>query len=519
MNRKELIAELIKSLGEDLTREGLKDTPKRADEAWDHLFSGYGKKPEDVLTVFDNEGYDEMILVKNIEFYSTCLPGNQLVNSVEGAKRAREIKLNEELWTLEDGCPVKTRVSEISTYKADSIVTVILTSGKKIRVTVDHPIQTDHGWVEAGRLKPGSLVECVNPQTLSRRRYQLNFNYDLGYVLGAIASDGSIQDNRRVCLEVGERFFVEKFQKALLGAFDLRAKIENIKKPSGFLKKIIPQYRVRFVSSEVGMWLIRLLHLPENLGSRSKTKSFHLPQVTLIDKEIMQGFLDGYCDGDGTPCGRSGGFAVLSSNSVFLKELAKVLETPVMKRAIGSSVEAVYVSKNWWKKAWFGKQGYENRSVSLCLSQSTFVPVKSVEIVKKKTKVYAFKCSPHSTFLVSGVLTHNCEHHMLPFFGRAHIAYIPRDKIIGLSKIPRLVEIFSRRLQNQERLTTQIADALQDLLDPKGVGIVIEAKHFCMMARGVEKQMSEVTTSTLKGLFKERPATREEFLRLIGRPN
>ena len=109
----------------------------------------------------------------------------------------------------------------------------------------------------------------------------------------------------------------------------------------------------------------------------------------------------------------------------------------------------------------------------------------------------------------------HCEHHMLPFFGRAHIAYIPRDKIIGLSKIPRLVEIFSRRLQNQERLTTQIADALQELLDPKGVGIVIEAKHFCMMARGVEKQMSEVTTSTLKGLFKERPATREEFLRLI----
>lgn len=179
MNRKELIAELIKSLGEDLTREGLKDTPKRASEAWNHLFSGYGKKPEDVLTVFDNEGYDEMILVKDIEFYSTC------------------------------------------------------------------------------------------------------------------------------------------------------------------------------------------------------------------------------------------------------------------------------------------------------------------------------------------------EHHVQAFFGKAHVAYIPKDKIIGLSKIPRLVEIFARRLQNQERLTTQIAEALEGLLAPKGVAVVLEAKHFCMMARGVEKQMSEVITSTLKGLFKERPATREEFLRLI----
>lgn len=109
----------------------------------------------------------------------------------------------------------------------------------------------------------------------------------------------------------------------------------------------------------------------------------------------------------------------------------------------------------------------------------------------------------------------HCEHHMLPFFGRAHIAYIPKEKIIGLSKLPRLVEIFSRRLQNQERLTTQIAEALLSLLDPKGVGVVIEAKHFCMMARGVEKQMSEVTTSSLKGLFKKNPSTREEFLRLI----
>ncbi len=110
-----------------------------------------------------------------------------------------------------------------------------------------------------------------------------------------------------------------------------------------------------------------------------------------------------------------------------------------------------------------------------------------------------------------------CEHHMLPFFGKAHIAYIPGEKIIGLSKMPRLVEIFARRLQNQERLTTQIAEALQKMLSPKGVAVVIEAKHFCMMARGVEKQHSSVTTSNLRGLFKKDASTRAEFLRLIGR--
>jgi len=110
-----------------------------------------------------------------------------------------------------------------------------------------------------------------------------------------------------------------------------------------------------------------------------------------------------------------------------------------------------------------------------------------------------------------------CEHHFLPFHGQIHIGYIPDGKIIGLSKLPRLVEIFSRRLQNQERLTSQIAKGLFSLLKPKGVGVVIEAKHLCMMARGVEKQNSEVMTSSLLGLFKKDQNTRNEFLQLIGR--
>lgn len=110
-----------------------------------------------------------------------------------------------------------------------------------------------------------------------------------------------------------------------------------------------------------------------------------------------------------------------------------------------------------------------------------------------------------------------CEHHILPFFGKVHIGYIPADKIIGLSKMPRLVEVFARRLQNQERMTSQVAQGLMDILHPKGVGVVVEAQHLCMMARGVEKQHSVVTTSALRGLFKKELNTRGEFLRLIGK--
>jgi GTP cyclohydrolase IA len=108
-----------------------------------------------------------------------------------------------------------------------------------------------------------------------------------------------------------------------------------------------------------------------------------------------------------------------------------------------------------------------------------------------------------------------CEHHLLPFYGKAHVAYIPNNKIIGLSKIPRIVDMFARRLQVQERLTRQVAECLQDLLDAQGVGVVMEARHFCMMMRGVEKQHSGTVTSAMLGVMRQRKETRDEFLSLV----
>ena len=108
-----------------------------------------------------------------------------------------------------------------------------------------------------------------------------------------------------------------------------------------------------------------------------------------------------------------------------------------------------------------------------------------------------------------------CEHHMLPFFGKVHVAYIPNGKVIGLSKIPRLVDVFARRLQVQERLTRQIADAIQEAIEPQGVGVVIEARHLCMMMRGVEKQHSSTVTSAMVGAFRTEHQTRNEFLSLV----
>ena len=110
-----------------------------------------------------------------------------------------------------------------------------------------------------------------------------------------------------------------------------------------------------------------------------------------------------------------------------------------------------------------------------------------------------------------------CEHHLLPFFGKVHVAYVPRGRVIGLSKIPRLVEMYSRRLQVQERLTTQIADAIVQAIEPQGVGVIVEAQHLCMMMRGVEKQHSATVTSAMRGVFKTQTQTRNEFLSLVRR--
>jgi len=112
-----------------------------------------------------------------------------------------------------------------------------------------------------------------------------------------------------------------------------------------------------------------------------------------------------------------------------------------------------------------------------------------------------------------------CEHHLLPFFGKMHVAYLPKDKLIGLSKVPRLVDMFARRLQLQERLTQQVAEILQDVLEPRGVGVICEARHFCMMMRGVEKQQSGTVTSAMLGAFRSRKDTRDEFLSLVSHKN
>jgi GTP cyclohydrolase I len=306
----DLVERMLVLLGEDPTRNGLLKTPDRVEKALQFMTQGYSQDIDRLLNgaLYPIE-YDEMVIVKDIDFFSLCVPSKQIVNAVDGAKPAYLVRPGDCLWTLDHGRVKQTTVTLVGSRQTRDVVEV-RTSGGCVRVTPDHPIMTESGWQEAQALKPGTRIEWVNPKSLCRAPYTPLPGYALGYVIGATAADGSIQDGRRICLVVKRKEFAEKYRTMFAQAFPpLPLHIERVSVPSSFLKKDIPMYRVRVVSRAIGEKLCRWLGISER-GSRSKTKTFRFPQVVTASQEMMQGFLDGYCDGDGYAVGRQRGPAV-----------------------------------------------------------------------------------------------------------------------------------------------------------------------------------------------------------------
>ncbi len=511
-----LVRELLLALGEDPEREGLRLTPQRVAEMLAELTTGYRVDPKELIAgaIFPVE-YDEMVLIKDIEYYSLCVHGrSSLVYTEEGCKKAGNVAIGEKLWTINEGGLIPTQVIQKFETKRRALIEIGTPQGE-IQVTPEHPLMTTKGWVRACRLQEGDELLYLNPRTIPRRRYPINIGYELGYILGAVASDGSITGNppRYVRLEVKDRAFAENFRRALEASFPgLRARLEIIMKPSGFAKKWIKMYRVRVTSSHVAQVLLGMF------GGEKKTRTFKLPRIVRADQQIMQGFLDGYIDGDGYYYG-SGGF-IISSNLGFLEELGEIVGShPV--RWDDQGCYRLYISKRWYLQGWHGRRGFvpldQPVNLEAGLIQSARVThLKERVSTRKRYRVVNFECTPFNSYLTNGFLAHNCEHHVLPFFGKAHVGYIPDGKVIGFSKIPRIVDHFSHRLQLQERLTEEIANFLMEVLQPQGVGVVLEGFHLCMAMRGVKKQEARMVTSAMKGLFRRDPRTRAEFLELIG---
>jgi GTP cyclohydrolase I len=448
-----------------------------------------------------------MVLVKDIEIYSMCVPSKQILNTVGGAKPAARVGIGDRLWSLHEGRVVQTTVTRVSSRAARALVEVETDEGA-FRVTPDHPVATPSGWVEAKDLE-GCAVEWTSPRSLCRRRFTPIVGYELGYAIGAVCSDGTV-GRRLVSLVVNDHEFALRFAGCLGRAFGVTPVIEPVSRPSGFLQREVPGFRVRVVSSYLAdlfrMWL----------GGDAHHMRQTFPRVVLNSRDCMQGFIDGYSDGDGSRVAQGTGAVVVGANVPFLQDFADAIDARFTPSATGAS--QLYISDRWNRADWFGKHGFQQEDHRTSLVESRFVAVRAVRAVKstgkKPFRVYSFECAPYPTFLVAGHLTHNCEHHLLPFFGKAHVAYVPNGRIVGLSKLARLVEVFARRFQVQERLTEQIAQAMWSTVEPQGVAVVVEAYHLCMMMRGVEKQNSKTITSAMRGVFLEDQRTRDEFLRL-----
>ena len=509
-------------LGLDITDDSLKETPRRVAKMFlNEIFWGLDYRNFPKVTTIENKmQYETMLLERHIKVVSECVPGYQVINSCGANKKANAVRVGDLLWTISNGIPVKTRVSKITTHTAESIVTVKLKNGVKFDVTPDHPLMTKNGWVEAGS-SLGCFVEHVNSHTFCKDNFELNIGKELGYFLAVVAAECSIQQDRRISLETENEEVADKFIKAIKVTFGKDASKEKILKPSSFTGKKFTQYRVRIVSSQIAKRTLKLLGIPfKEIGCGSKTFKFHFPKVCFGYYSVWRGFVEGYLDTDGSRYsnGKQSYERIMSANEMFMTELCTFLGRDMPKGHMSDvstrPCYAVDIPKSKKTREWFVKHGFDQNEKSLDLGESEYVEVVSIVEHRKPTRVYSFKCAEYPTFCINGVLTHNCEHHFLPIIGEAFVAYVPNEKIIGLSKINRIVEFFCRRPQVQERLTEQIYCALSTILDTENVAVLIRADHSCVKLRGVEDSNSDTITSRLGGIFYN-GALRNEFYQMI----
>ena len=498
------VREILIGIGEDPSREGLLGTPERVADAYAYLFAGLGEDPIRHLDVGFMESARDTVLVRDIPLASLCVPSKQIVNRVGGSAPARKVREGDKLWTLADGTVKQTTVSSVCSYKTHNVVEVVTEAGT-IRLTADHPLATPDGWVEAGNAL-GCEVEWTNPNSLHRQRRPPKPGYSFGYALGAIFSDGTVAP-RYVSLVVNSKDFAARYAAAMVEAFGCSAKLEEVSRPSGFTGRDTPGYRVRVVSS----YLADLMRMYAGGDANHMRQKF--PRVVLNDGETLRGFVDGYAEGDGSKSYDGKAVNIVSGNLPFLQDMAIAVGARPPRRATNAYVLHV-------RDSWVVKHGFRQETHRTWLVESQTVKVIDVRRPTKGSKpytVYSFKCEPYPTFLVGGHLTHNCEHHLLPFIGKAHLGYAPNGRVVGLSKLARLVEGYARRPQLQERLTAQVADALYESLDSRGSIVVIEADHSCMTMRGVQKPGSITVTSAVRGIYETDKALRSEAMALISR--
>jgi GTP cyclohydrolase I len=468
----EAVRNLLIYIGEDPNRSGLIKTPERVIKAWENdLALGYSKKyiQQQVESILNGQFEDgtqkisEMIIVKRISFHSVCVVGSTFVETPRGRIPIQYLNHGDWIYTvnpetMELGI-VKCENPRITQRRANLVR--VYTDNDTVICTPNHKFLTyNRGWVEAKDLEGMDRIVSL---------YRVALPNKSAYV-GLSARRWDHRNDTDNLLKIFGSNTVKEHQFILHCLGDVNA----------FTKHYIAHHKDEITWNNI----------PENLQGCSITEH------NRIHKKLEE------FNTRGTQEYEKRVNAVIDSTK---------LEITRAKRSISV--------KKYWDDLKEDPEAYETRcqQTSVGIMTHRNHAVIGVEELAYKEDVWCMDVPDTQTFFANGMAVHNCEHHMLLFSGYADLGYIPKGKILGLSKLARVVDLFSKRLQVQERLTDQIADFIEIHCKPTGVGVVVEASHSCMQCRGVKQQESTTVSSALRGEMLERPEVRAEFLRLIGR--
>ena len=467
VSAEDIFTRFLEFVGEDPNREGLLETPKRMAKAWKFWTSGYGQDPDSVFKEFSDGGehYDEMVLLDPIPFFSHCVVGSTFVETPKGRVPIKYLNDGDWIYTVDPETKELglVRCQNPRLTRKDAELVRVYSDNDSVLCTPDHRFLThNRGWVEAQNLQTGDSVVSLYRS--------LN---DSGHV-NLIASRATRWADQN-------------------GAIKIDNEVKGI-------------HEHQFVFGITNNLPIR--------GQNGRTRPIHHKNERKWDNQPLNlEKLSIHLHNEKHK--RFNGENNIRGSENYEKRKRGAAESSGREEVKAKRSASV---KAYWDKVRSNPQVYEERckqtSEGIQLSGRNHKII-GVEPVEWKEDVYCMNVPGTQTFFANGMAVHNCEHHMAAIFGEAHIAYIPNQKIAGLSKFARLVDIFARRLQVQERITFQIADAIEKNLQPLGVAVFIKATHFCIASRGVQKVGTSAKTSALRGVFKEKPAARAEFFSLL----